>query len=338
MIKDNQDVLEAATKILSALLLGYALALHNVAMGKHLSAKKQLGENNQLGGFGSQEVSGATISTATNLARDILDSVVPIVDKTFTGVVTGRYARMNPEDASKNLHDMLSRQTELLIRISNDEALLKKLEVWAMLSAQVGIQALSTALPAIDDIVDEFWIATNSVITKSITASINTGFNVSEAAISEIPIMGGVIILFTSFIRGINEGLLAAGPAVKAGTKNSILSAKTGQNIASGLKKNIDKANQAAQELTDALNVPLNSNTINDITNTGRNIGMKSMEQLSKNTKNVGSVGSVGVGGKRTKPRLSKRSLKKNMHKSSKRLEKHLNKFSIKKTRRKHKN
>lgn len=323
MIKDNKDILKAATKILSALLLGYALALRNVTMDKKSGV-------NQQGGLGSKDISNASISTVTNLARDLLDSVVPIIDKTFTSTVTGRYARMNPEDASKNLNDFLTRQTELLVRISNDEVLMKKLEEWAMYSTQIGIDAISTTLPAIDDITDEFWIAANSVITKSIIASINTAFNITEAAISEVPIIGGAIVLFFSFIRGVNEGLLAGAHAVKSGTKNTILSAKTGQKVAAGVKENIEKANRAAQELKDALNVSLNTNAVSAIRNTGRDFGKKSMEQISNNKNSVG-------GGRKSKRHLSKKLLKKHIRLSSKRLEKRFRKFSIKKQTRKHK-
>ena len=112
MIKDNKKILNAVTKILSVMLIGYAMALRNVTTSKQRGGK-------QRGGLAGIDVTEAGITTVTNIARDLIEGIVPIVDKTITNTVTGEYARMNPEEASRKLNDMLARQTEFLDRISN---------------------------------------------------------------------------------------------------------------------------------------------------------------------------------------------------------------------------
>ena len=47
-----------------------------------------------------------------------------------------------------------------------------------------------------------------------LSGAINTGLNFTEAALGEIPVMGGIIALVMAFMRGMNAAMLAAAPAV----------------------------------------------------------------------------------------------------------------------------
>ena len=120
--------------------------------------------------------------------------------------------------------------------------------------------------------------------------------------------------------------MLAGAPAVKAGTKMTIASAKTGKNIAMKAMSNIEKANRAAQDLKSALNVPLNKSDIRNVTNTGRELGQKSIEQM----KQLNNTGGRSVGGNRKSKHISKEVMRKHTRLSSARLRRRLKQFTKK--------
>ena len=268
----------------------------------------------------------------------MIDGFLP----TFEKAIAGKYANMNPEEASKNLHEMIDRQSAFLVRVSEDPELLEKLEEWAKMSAEVGVQVLATVRPTLDEMLEEFWEATNSVVTKSVRAGINTGFNIGKTAASAIPVAGGMIVLFISFVQGVNEGMLAGAPAVKAGTKNTIKASQIGNKVRGDTDAQLKRVKKAGDELKAAINVPVDTNITNKMEEAGRKMGKDVVKDAVKNEQtnamrnvkaqtnamdklvnNPQSNTKVG-GGKLVTPHL----LRKRILESSKRLEKTIKRFT----------
>ena len=292
MVEKNKDkLITASSKILAALLMGYAKALRrissqsNTQIGKlNTETPKQIGGKTSITAPGGAsdialKVASEGGKTVANLARDMIDGFLPTVEK----AISGKYANMNPEEASKNFHEIIDRQTAFLMRISEDPELLQKLEEWAKMSAEVGVQVLATVRPTLDEMLEEFWEAANSVVTKSVRAGINTGFNIGKTAASAIPVAGGMIVLFISFVQGVNEGMLATAPAVKAGTKNTVKASQIGNQVRSDTDAQLKRVKKAGDELKAAINVPVDTTITNKMEQAGQTMGKNVMKNAVKN-------------------------------------------------------
>ena len=75
--------------------------------------------------------------------------------------------------------------------------------------------------------------------SRSAVGAINTGLNFTEAALGEIPVMGGVIALVMAFMRGMNAAMLAAAPAVKSGVEVTGTLSNTIPKVAEELKTGV---------------------------------------------------------------------------------------------------
>ena len=201
--------------------------------------------------------------------------------------IVGDYATMSPEDATRDINEILTRQKNLFINLSENEELQKSLQEWIKSYAEIGIEAIRITKPSIDEIVEEFWNSSNSVLVKSSRAIINIGINVGKSAVATIPIAGGGIVLFISFIQGINEGMLAAAPAVKATSKIAMKTKTTGEKLINKTQDKIADANKKYQDLEKIMKTPIEgvskdiqSKAITDVGNAGRKLGKQTIENM----------------------------------------------------------
>ncbi len=251
---------------------------------------KQNQEGGNLSVTQENGISNAAVKTANNISKtltnatlDILGQIIPVIEKS----ITGDYAKMSPEDARKDINNILIRQKDLFINLSQNEELQKSLQEWIKAYAEIGIQAIRITKPSIDEIVEEFWNSTNSVFVKSTRAIVNIGLNVGKSAAAAIPIAGGGIVLFISFIQGINEGMLAAAPAVKASTKIAMKTKTTGEKLINETQSKIADANKKYKDLEKIMNTPINGiskdiqdNAISEVGDAGRKLGKQTIEKF----------------------------------------------------------
>jgi len=251
-------------------------------------------EETQQGGYSSvtQEngISNAAVETVNNISKTLTNATLDLLSqnmKVLEKSIVGDYASMSPEDATKDINEILIRQKNLFINLSENEELQESLQEWIKAYAEIGIEAIRITKPSIDEIVEEFWNSTNSVLVKSSRAIINIGMNVGKSAAATIPIAGGGIVLFISFIQGINEGMLAAAPAVKASSKIAMKTKTTGEKLINKTQDKIADANKKYQDLEKIMKMPIEgvskdiqTKAITDVGDAGRKLGKQTIENM----------------------------------------------------------
>ena len=218
-MNENKDYIDlqlahGISQSMKSLFTGLAGATKQTQQGGYSSVTQENGISNA-----AVETVNNISKTLTNATLDLLSQNMKVLEKS----IVGDYATMSPEDATRDINEILTRQKNLFINLSENEELQESLQEWIKSYAEIGIEAIRITKPSIDEIVEEFWNSSNSVLVKSSRAIINIGINVGKSAAATIPIAGGGIVLFISFIQGINEGMLAAAPAVKATSKICLL-------------------------------------------------------------------------------------------------------------------
>ena len=180
---------------------------------------------------------------------DLANKIMPAFDRVIFGPDGG-----NLQDAKLNLDKKL----KLLEDITNDPEMQEALRKWAESYAVLGVQTIDAVRPSIDMVTDEAWNTLSEVSSRSATGVINTGLNFTEAALGEIPIMGGVIALVMAFMRGMNSAMLAAAPAVQSGVEVTGALSKTLPKVAEGVKTGVSgiQAQFPNKELTKAMGSP----------------------------------------------------------------------------------
>ena len=251
-------------------------------------------EETQQGGYSSvtQEngISNAAVETVNNISKTLTNATLDLLSqnmKVLEKSIVGDYATMSPEDATRDINEILTRQKNLFINLSENEELQESLQEWIKAYAEIGIEAIRITKPSIDEIVEEFWNSTNSVLIKSSRAIINIGMNVGKSAAATIPIAGGGIVLFISFIQGINEGMLAAAPAVKATSKIAMKTKTTGEKLINKTQDKIADANKKYQDLEKIMKMPIEgvskdiqTKAITDVGDAGRKLGKQTIENM----------------------------------------------------------
>ena len=243
------------SQIGAALLQGIANATEtciNNSQGEIMCIPNQMGgktgettDKDSLGA-GMLNAGEDIIKTARNLSLHIFTEFFPMV----LDVVAGKYANMSADEAAAPMIDDLNAQAEMFEKLAKNKQFQEALKEWAEAHATVGIQAIVLSQPAIDIILENFWDATNKAMVKSAIGLINTGMNVTEAALGEIPVIGGFIALCMAFIRGINQGMLAVAPAVQATTANTVIAGETAKQLGVTLTPELGDATKSTEKLT----------------------------------------------------------------------------------------
>ena len=164
------------------------------------------------------------------LFYDLANKMMPVFDKVVFGP-----GGANLEDAKVNLDKKL----KLLEDMTNDPEMQEALRKWAESYAVLGVQTIDAVRPSIDLVTDEAWDTFSEVSSRSAVGAINTGLNFTEAALGEIPVMGGIIALVMAFMRGMNAAMLAAAPAVQSGVEVTGALSKTIPKVADGIKAGV---------------------------------------------------------------------------------------------------
>ena len=272
------QLMHGISQYMKSLFTGLASATKQTQQGGYSSVTQENGISS-----GAIESVNNISKTLTNATLDLLSQNMKVLEK----AIVGDYASMSPEDATKDINEILTRQKNLFINLSENEELQKSLQEWIKAYAEIGIQAIRITKPSIDEIVEEFWNSSNSVILKSSRAIINIGINVGKSAAATIPIAGGGIVLFISFIQGINEGMLAAAPAVKSSTKIAMKTKTTGEKLINKTQDKIADANKKYQDLEKIMKMPIEgvskdiqTKAISDVGDAGRKLGKQTIDNM----------------------------------------------------------
>jgi hypothetical protein len=144
------------------------------------------------------------------------DSVAPVLEN----MIFGDLANKPWSEVAPNLNRIIKEKTEYLDKIAEDPELQQALREWAEAYTNAGIEVMDILQPSIERLIDEGIIMLEKAGSKAVSGVINTGLNIGEAALGEIPVAGGIIALIMAFIRGFNQAMLSAAPLVKYGTES----------------------------------------------------------------------------------------------------------------------
>ncbi|MDG1949433.1 MAG: hypothetical protein P8J32_01260, partial [bacterium] len=215
------------------------------------------------------------------------------------------------------------KKLKILEDMTNDPEMQEALRKLAENYAVLGVQTMDALKPSIDMITNEAWDTFSEVSSRSAVGAINTGLNLTEAALGEIPIMGGFIALALAFMRGMNAAMLAAAPAVQSGVEVSRTLSKTIPKVAEGVKDGV--ANIQAQpinrELTKAMGPPY----------------LAGGNALKRAFAAGGRLVRKSLGGKSQKGGKTRNKLYKRINRATRRLNKSIYRFTLRRKRRKKK-
>jgi len=153
-----------------------------------------------IGKTGWQVTTQSTIAVANILKNGIL----------------GQYSDTDwSEIGDEQFRESLNQTIEKLqIQVDNPETM-EIIQKWAEAITKYGATYLEIMEPSINLLFDQFWKLLSQMLDKSAIGLANTGMNLAEAAIGEIPVFGGLVDLFIAFMRGLSAGMKAAAPAVE---------------------------------------------------------------------------------------------------------------------------
>ena len=124
-----------------------------------------------------------TYQVGSKLLDEAVDAVVPVelLDKS--------YGELNPALAAKlsamaNNFEAMAKDPEARAAISN----------LAKATADIGVDAVNAAMPNINRLVDRVWVVANNVGSKSVRSAVNVGLAMLVTALSEVPVVGGLVV------------------------------------------------------------------------------------------------------------------------------------------------
>jgi hypothetical protein len=303
----NLRMAHASTKILSSILSGVADAtLKCMDYPGCIKGQGQGQAQVQTGGLGLTDIGTiggnlinyveTTIILTLKIIAVFTDTIAPVLEEALFGDL----ANKPWEEIAPKITRILNEKKEYYDKMSRDPEIQQALKEWAEAYATIAIQTTEAIRPSIDKMIDEAMETLFSAGARASRGVINTTLNLTEAAIGEIPVAGGIIDVVLAIIRGVNEGLLAASPPIKFGLE----AAGTGYNtvkkvigIVNEGKQRVEDATQSIQKLTDKFkNIgTIGDMTINNVTNIGKQMGKNVIEsaQTAAQTAVQGAVQNV---------------------------------------------
>jgi hypothetical protein len=269
-------------------------------------------KSSQVGGLGK---SGSGLGDNVQLLFiNLANKIMPIFEKVIFGPDGG-----NLQDAKMNLDKKL----KLLEDMTNDPAMQEALKKLAESYAVLGVQTIDAVRPSIDMVTDEAWNTLSEVSSRSATGAINTGLNFTEAALGEIPVMGGIIALIMAFMRGMNSAMLAAAPAIQSGVGVAGTLSKTIPKVVDGLKTGVTDIQRQIpnKDIVKALGIP----------------GISGGAVFQRAFKAGGRCVQKALKGSGQKGGKSPNKLYKRINRATKRLHKSIYRFTVRRKRRKRK-
>jgi hypothetical protein len=124
-----------------------------------------------------------TYQVGSELLDEAVDAVVPVelLNKTYGELNPALTAKLS---AMANNFEAMAKDPEARAAISN----------LAKATADVGITAVDAAMPNINRLVDRVWVVANSVGSKSVRSAVNVGLAMLVTALSEVPVVGGMVV------------------------------------------------------------------------------------------------------------------------------------------------
>ena len=207
----------------------------------------------------------------------VADSFAPIVEE----MIFGDLANKSWTEVAPNINRIMKQKTENLDLIIQNPEFLEALRELTRAYTTVGIELMDILKPSLEQIIDEGISMLSDAGTKGVSGLINTGFNIGEAAIAEIPVAGGIIELIIAFIRGFNQAMIAAAPVVQFGTETVGTAIKNANDAWSVVEQGKQKIDEASAKLQELQQMP--SQMLKQFQEKGRKLGETTLQNVITN-------------------------------------------------------
>jgi len=272
-------IVQAVSRTLSSLFEGVADA--------SLKCMNYPGCIEQRGGDSTLGYIDKTLILIVKVIAVFTDTIAPVLEE----AVFGDLANKPWPEVAPRILKLINDKKDFLDKMSRDPTVQQALKEWAEAYATVGIQTTEAIKPSLNLLIDEALSTLTQAGSRFSRGIINTTLDLTEAAVGEIPVVGGIIDVVLALIRGGNRALVSIAPLLQFGTETFgtvVGTANKVMTIAEKGKREIDDATQKIQALTDKFkNIEsLGANTLENIANIGQTVAQTALTNVAQKVVN----------------------------------------------------
>lgn len=208
------------------------------------------------------------MDTAGGRILEIVEAVIKAAvggaDEGLKGIVEGIVGDLPDkpwDEVAPLLKAELERNRQFAQNFLDDDEMKEAVKKLVETYVEAAIEAHRLSEPAINEMVEEFWETADQVATRSTVGISNTAMNVGEAALGEIPVIGGAIDLAFAAARGFNHlskaiaPLMEKGPKMlETGTETYAKARDTYEKYGPRLKEEADRVKALSEKATERAN------------------------------------------------------------------------------------
>lgn len=197
-----------------------------------------------LGGIVSDRINDV-ISSFTKAFIHLADSFIPV----FSQAALGNLADIPYQDIAPELE----KNKQLIQFILNDPVTKKAFQDLIKTYIDFLIELYKLNEDDINQLLDTFWEGINEFARRSGTGFSNSALNFIETALAEIPVVGGIIDLVISVMRGFNHFMLASSPVIENSLKSVATATKMRDDVNKFYNHNVSKLENSMNNLNNVL-------------------------------------------------------------------------------------
>ena len=198
------------------------------------------------------------------IVEEVIKAAVGGADEGLKGIVEGIVGDLPDkpwDEVAPLLKAELERNRQFAQNFLDDDEMKEAVKKLVETYVEAAIEAHRLSEPAINEMVEEFWETADQVATRSTVGISNTAMNVGEAALGEIPVIGGAIDLAFAAARGFNHlskaiaPLMEKGPKMlETGTETYAKARDTYEKYGPRLKEEADRVKALSEKATERAN------------------------------------------------------------------------------------
>jgi hypothetical protein len=215
--------------------------LYNLVGGQQIDATSP----DSLGGIVSDRINNV-VSSFIKAFVHLADSFIPV----FAQASLGNLADMPFKDIAPELE----KNKQLIQFILNDPVTKKAFQELIKTYIEFLIELYKLNENEINELLDTFWEGINEFARRSGTGLSNSALNFIETALAEIPVVGGIIDLIISIMRGFNHFMLASSPIIENSLKGAATAKKMRDDVNRFYTDNVSKLENSMNNLNNVLN------------------------------------------------------------------------------------
>lgn len=236
-----------------------------------------------------------SFEVGSKLLSDAMETILP------TDLLNKPYAEINPKFSTQI--SQLGRNFEAMAQDPQAKQAIANL---AKAVSDVGIDAINAAKPQIDKLVARIWEVANNVGDKSVRSAMNVGLAMLITALSEVPVVGGVVVGGLEAGSIFNNVVETGSKAVQGFTQIANDGMAAVSSVAKTVGQSENKIKQPLQQvkgLYDNFSKP--TNTIQKLQNVSQQTQNK-MQSLASRLQTPKQIGGMRKKTRRIENRLHK--------------------------------